>query len=68
MIGERIPGYCGGTFDLDTIDDELRVEAVGVDWIVLRDTQNVVHFYRGSHSELRGNIQFQHRDNDYRAQ
>lgn len=64
MVGELIPGYCGGTFSLDTADDELRVEAVGFDWIVLRDPQGGVHFYTGSHADLRKNVEYQRYDNE----
>ena len=66
MIGETIPGYCGGNFPLDTMDDTLRVEAVGVDWIVLRDTHNNTHFYQGSHDQLRQYAYWQRHNNTRR--
>jgi hypothetical protein len=63
-VGEVVPGWCGGTFSLDTMDDDLRVEAVGFDWVVLRGARDgEVHFYQGTHSALRqsANWEMQHR-------
>jgi hypothetical protein len=62
MVGETIPGYCCGHFDLDTYDNDLRVEAVGVDWIVFRGDDGRIHFYSGDHQELRDNAAYQLRD------
>ncbi len=55
MVGEMVPGYCGGTFSLDSMGDDLRVEAVGADWIVLRGSAGGVYFYQGPHGDLRRN-------------
>lgn len=33
-VGTKIEGYCGGTFELGP--DELRVEAIGADWVIVR--------------------------------
>lgn len=33
-IGQKLNGYCGGEFVLGP--DEVRVEAIGVDWVVVR--------------------------------
>lgn len=47
-VGEIVPGWCGGTFSLDSMDDDLRVEAAGFDWLVLRGARNgEVYFYQG---------------------
>lgn len=41
--GDVLHGYCGGYFGRDSYDDK-RVEAVGADWIVARDSRGYVHF------------------------
>lgn len=54
MVGETIPGWCGGQFDLSTMGHTLRVEATGIDWVVFRDQDSGgVHFYEGPHMRLR---------------
>jgi len=35
MIGQKLYGYCGGAFGRDHYNN-CRVEAVGIDWIVVR--------------------------------
>jgi hypothetical protein len=69
MVGEIVPGYCGGLFPLDTYDDELRVEAVGVDWVVLRDVRDgTTHFYSGDHAKLRYRVAVRRSDEAANAQ
>jgi len=36
LVGTVLKGYCGGWFGRDSYEDK-RVEAVGVDWVVVRD-------------------------------
>lgn len=59
-VGEIVPGWCGGTFSLDSMDDDLRVEAAGFDWLVLRGARNgEVYFYQGTHADLRHNANWE---------
>lgn len=53
LVGETIPGYCCGNFSFDTAEQQLRVEAVGADWLVLRADNGSIHFYSGDHTALR---------------
>lgn len=53
LVGEVFPGYCGGIFPLETTNGDLRVEAVGVDWVVLRGPHGGVLLYEGEHEGLR---------------
>ena len=45
-IGTIIPGYCQGVFGRDSYEDK-RVEAMGADWIVCRDSNGTIHFAAG---------------------
>ena len=47
-IGQMIYGYCGGIFgrEFNAYKDK-RVEAIGVDWVVLRDEDGDIHFAEG---------------------
>ena len=47
-IGQMIYGYCGGIFgrEFNAYKDK-RVEAIGVDWVVLRDEGGNIHFAEG---------------------
>ena len=53
VIGTPLYGYCGGYFGRDSYADK-RVEAIGHDWIVVRDDRGEVWFASGTdiHSEL----------------
>ena len=63
LVGETIPGYCHGLFYLSTMGHTLRVEAVGVDWVVLRDQDTgTVQFYEGTHERLREAAAYTERD------
>lgn len=42
LVGTVLHGYCGGFFG--DVYEDLRVEAVGVDWVVAREESGVVHF------------------------
>jgi len=64
MVGEVIPGYCGGQFPGTWYDDDLRVEAVGVDWIVLRTDSGGLQFYAGDHAALRRDVEIALRDRE----
>lgn len=37
QVGQPLPGYCCGLFAEDTKGHTMRVEAVGYDWVVVRD-------------------------------
>ncbi len=51
-IGQVIrDGFCGGAFGRDSFEEK-RVEAIGVNWVVLRDTNDVVWLYEGSPEDL----------------
>ena len=36
QIGQKLYGYCGGYFDNAHVNNFFRVEAVGIDWVVVR--------------------------------
>lgn len=42
QIGEVLQGSCGGYIKGVTEHEYTRVEAVGIDWIVVRDEQGIV--------------------------
>lgn len=39
QIGQKLYGYCGGYFNKYYRTEFFRVEAIGVDWIVVRDDE-----------------------------
>lgn len=45
-IGDMLYGFCGGCFGRDSYYDK-RVEAIGSDWVVARDSDGQVVFYDG---------------------
>lgn len=47
VVGAILRGFCGGAFGRDSYDDK-RVEAVGADWVVVRDERGVAQFYSGN--------------------
>lgn len=48
-IGQMVYGFCGGIFgrEFNSYGDK-RVEAVGFDWVVLRDEDGGIHFAEGN--------------------
>lgn len=40
QIGQMLYGYCGDHFERDSYNEK-RVEAVGIDWVVVRESQTV---------------------------
>ena len=36
QVGQILYGYCGGFFGRDSFEDK-RIEAIGYDWVVVRD-------------------------------
>ncbi len=50
-VGSVLYGYCGGAFGRDSYDDK-RVEAMGADWIVVRNRAGRPEFTTGSPDEL----------------
>jgi hypothetical protein len=44
-------GYCGGSFGRDSYCDK-RVEAIGADWVVVRDGDGRPEFCEGNPEEL----------------
>lgn len=42
-VGAVLYGFCNGQFGRDSYEDK-RVEAIGADWVVARDTRGVVWF------------------------
>ena len=62
MVGESVPGNC---YIRDTWQgDKLRVEAVGVDWIVLRHSDGTPRWYAGSHADLRREVKYALKDRE----
>lgn len=43
QIGQMLYGYCGGVFGRDSCDNK-RIEAIGVDWIVVREEDGNPNF------------------------
>ncbi len=41
LVGQQLYGYCQGYFGRDSYDDK-RIECVGVDYVVTRNTRNEV--------------------------
>lgn len=50
-IGTILYGYCGGAFG-DSYENK-RIEVIGADYVVARDTRGNVHFYEGDPEALK---------------
>lgn len=51
-VGAVFRGFCHGAFGRDSYDDK-RVEAIGHDWVVVREiSSGVVYLWAGSPEEL----------------
>jgi len=54
QVGQELYKDCGGLFNDEQVS--LRIEAVGYDWIVVRDSSGAVQFahtpYKNIHEEL----------------
>lgn len=50
-VGATLYGFCHGAFGRDSYADK-RVEAIGADWVVARDTRGEVWFYEGRPEDL----------------
>lgn len=51
-VGAVLYGFCGGCFGRDSYSDK-RVEAIGADWLVARETdRGGVVFFSGNPAEL----------------
>lgn len=49
-VGMKLDSYCGGAFgDVYNLD---RVEAIGADWVVARNTNGAPFFYEGIPEKL----------------
>ena len=46
QIGQMLYGYCRGVFGRDSYGDK-RIEAVGIDWIVVREDDGISNFACG---------------------
>jgi len=53
-VGDVLYGFCGGSFGSDFAKsyDDKRVEAIGADWVVARDTDGEPLFYKGDPDDL----------------
>lgn len=51
-IGDVLYGFCAGYFGRDSYDDK-RVEAIGSDWVVVRNDSGGVEMYDGDPETLR---------------
>ena len=45
-VGDVLQGFCGGWFGRNSYEDK-RVEAIGSDWVVVRDDRNYPLFSEG---------------------
>lgn len=53
-VGTTLHGFCGGAFGRDAYGN-IRIEAIGKDWVVARDTDcDEVLFYQGDPNTLLG--------------
>ncbi len=43
QIGQKLYGYCGGYFDNYHLTEYFIIEAIGFDWIVVRDDSDIPH-------------------------
>lgn len=50
-VGTLLRGFCHGAFGRDSYADK-RVEAIGADWIVARESDGGVNFYHGGVEDL----------------
>ena len=50
-VGQPINGFCQGMLGRDSFGDR-RVEALGHDWVVLRDNYGIAEFFHGVPEEL----------------
>lgn len=51
QVGAVLYGFCGGHFGRDSYTDK-RVEAMGADWLVVRNEYGKPEFFSGNVSEL----------------
>jgi hypothetical protein len=51
-VGQTLDGYCGGAFSRESYGLKV-IEAVGLDWIVVRDDTGQVEFSAGDPDRLR---------------
>lgn len=47
QIGQKLYGYCGGHFDRYYLTEFFIVEAIGFDWVVVRDDAGIPHTTTG---------------------
>lgn len=52
-VGDMLYGFCGGFFGRDSYDDK-RIEGIGSDWVVARESSGNAVFGR-IHSDRTGN-------------
>jgi len=50
-VGDVLQGFCGGWFGRNSYEDK-RVEAIGSDWVVVRDDRNYPLFSEGDPERL----------------
>jgi len=50
-VGQKLYGFCGGRFGRDSYGDKI-VEAIGVDWVVVRYESGVSGLYQGDPEDL----------------
>jgi len=46
QIGQKLYGYCGGVFGRDSYANK-RIEALGIDWVVVREENGKPNFVVG---------------------
>lgn len=53
QVGDLIRGYCGGIWGNEgLVFDERRVEAIGADWVVVRNNGGNAEMFHGSPDDL----------------
>lgn len=51
-VGDTLEGFCGGAFGRDYWSDSAHVEAIGSDWVIIRDDNGVSHVAWGDPEDL----------------
>ncbi len=67
MVGQMLYGFCGGEFGRDSYLDK-RVEAVGFDWVVVREDNGVAKFaFNVDHEALIKESEYEKKKRDEEA-
>lgn len=51
-VGDVLEGFCGGAFGRDYWNYPATVEAIGSDWVIVRDDNSTSHVFWGEPEDL----------------